>query len=237
MSLVSCFPLLEKFESNERSLVSSTQDKTYTNINLTNYSLRSNIISIEKNKNKKNTNKKLINCDKLTIDSIHNLKTQQHNSLINFETLEKVNSNTRIDIQKLNKYRKYEQMINKDLEADIKSLGKTLNINKGFLIYGKNSNEVKFFKEDDTIFKTIESINKIGERQAYLYKDILFDKFCIPQDNKNPNVMPFKIKKRKLSPKMDKSTVIKNIISNIKDKPNFDLLNVKKNLNQQTKNA
>jgi hypothetical protein len=128
-------------------------------------------------------------------------------------------------------------MINKDLEADIKSLGKTLNINKGFLIYGKNSNEVKFLKEDDTIFKTIESINKIGERQAYLYKDILFDKFCIPQDNKNPNVMPFKIKKRKLSPKMDKSTVIKNIISNIKDKPNFDLLNVKKNLNQQTKNA
>jgi hypothetical protein len=226
---------LEKFESNERSLVSSTQDKTYTNINLTNYSLRSSIISMEKSR--KNINKKLINSDKLTIDSNHNLKTPQHNSLINFEALEKENSNTKIDIQKLNKYVKYQQLINKDLEADKIALGKNLNINKGFLIYGKNQNEVKFLKEEDTIFKTIENINKIGERQAYLYKDILFDKFCIPQDNKNPNVMSFKIKKRKLSPKMDKSTVIKNIIINIKDKQNFDLLNVKKNLNQQTKIA
>ena len=235
MSLNSCFPLLEKIDSNEKSLV-STHDKTYTNINLTNYSLRSSIISLEKSR--KNTNKKLLIPEKITIDSnYNNLKTPKQNSLLNFESLEKENTITKVDIQKLNNYVRFEKLINKEKEYDKKTFGENISFKKGFVIYGKNPSEKKFLKEDDTIFKTIEGINKIGERQAYFYKDLLIDKFSIVQDNKYPNVMSFKIKKRKLSPKVDKSTVIKNIICNIKDKHNFDMLNVNKILNQQSKKS
>lgn len=99
----------------------------------------------------------------------------------------------------MNKYAKYKDIINKDKEEDKKSIVKNLKFNKGFLIYGNKENETRFIKEDDTIFKSIEGINKLGEKQAFIYKDILFDKFCISQDNKNPNVMSFKIKNRKIS--------------------------------------
>ena len=50
-------------------------------------------------------------------------------------------------------------------------------------------------EKDDDIFSQSDKISKLSSAAAYYSKDLLFEKFKIVQNNLNPNLINFKIKK------------------------------------------
>jgi hypothetical protein len=147
--------------------------------------------------------------------------------------MEKDNGNIRIKILKLNDDYKHDDPVKNEFEKDKKMMSEGLKFDKGFIIYGKKMNNVHFMKEDGQIFKLTDGASKIGEAQAYNYKDILFDKFSIKQDNKNPNVINFKLKQKNDNGKVDKFRIVENMINITKLEERTAMFNVNKFIYEQ----
>ena len=81
------------------------------------------------------------------------------------------------------------------LNEDFKSLDKIVN-ERTIYIYGNTMVKPKIINEkDDDIFSQSDKISKLSSAAAYYSKDLLFEKFKIVQNNLNPNLINFKIKK------------------------------------------
>ena len=84
-----------------------------------------------------------------------------------------------------------------EFRKDLKILDK-INITKSVYIFGKNMAKPQILMEKgENIFIETDKISKINSRSAYNSKEILLEKFKIVQNNKNPNLINFKVKTKK----------------------------------------
>ncbi len=103
------------------------------------------------------------------------------------------------DIIKTNRNRIEIDPFKKEFQKDIKLLDK-INVSKSIYIFGNNMSKPQILKEKgENIFIETDKITKISSNTAYNSKDILFERFKIVQNNKNPNLINFRLKTKKVN--------------------------------------
>jgi hypothetical protein len=144
--------------------------------------------------------------------------------------IKKEESNIKVsnDILKDNLHKMQEKVefdpFKKQFLNDLKVLDK-IKVDRSIYIFGNNMIKPKILKEsENNIFQDSEKITKLSAAAAYYSKEMILEKFNIVQNNKNPNVINFKVKitREKVDELMseiksnDKFNVIQGMIGKMK---------------------
>ena len=151
----------------------------------------------------------------------------------NMLTMEKENQTIKSSILRLNDELKFDDPTRREFEKDKAMLKTDCNFSRGFLVFGKKSKDLKVMKENNQASHLTDCASAIGENQAFKYKDLLFDRYNLTQDNKNPNLISFKRLKKIEGLKEEKFKTIENLINMTKTEKRIIIQNVNKIIKKQ----